>query len=287
MRTFRWVLSLLKKYEFGKTAIAFVKKIVGMDQQFGISSINVAKSFPIYWPGSAGTYHSISKQAILAIRETIPLLANFVKGDEKVVSISDYTKRFVSVNDQILGDLLCFYGSDKSTNHNYHIAYAHILGEPEKIKKIFEIGLGTNNTSINSNMSKMGKPGASCRAFRDYLPNAIVYGADIDREILFEENRIFTHYLDQTDSKSFEALEHFMSGDFDLMIDDGLHSINANLRSLNFFLSKLRKGGFAVIEDIPEWSIDFWFLVPRLIGPVFESTIVRTKNSYLFVVEKL
>ena len=45
----------------------------------------------------------------------------------------------------------------------------------------------------------MGKPGASLRVWRDYFPNAIIYGADIDKDILFAEERIKTFYIDQLD----------------------------------------------------------------------------------------
>ena len=42
-------------------------------------------------------------------------------------------------------------------------------------------------------------PGASLRAWRDFFPNATILGADLDREVLFEEERITTGYMDQTD----------------------------------------------------------------------------------------
>jgi hypothetical protein len=46
-------------------------------------------------------------------------------------------------------------------------------------------------------MGRTGTPGASLRAWRDYFPNAEIYGADIDREILFEEERISAFYVNQ------------------------------------------------------------------------------------------
>ena len=47
-------------------------------------------------------------------------------------------------------------------------------------------------------MGKYGKPGASVKAFRDFFSNANIYGADIDKEILFKEHKISTFYVDQT-----------------------------------------------------------------------------------------
>ena len=57
----------------------------------------------------------------------------------------------------------------------------------KSVNKIFEIGLGTNNIDIVSTMGKKGHPGASLRAFRDFCPNAEIYGADFDSRILFQE----------------------------------------------------------------------------------------------------
>lgn len=39
-------------------------------------------------------------------------------------------------------------------------------------------------------------------ARRELFPHALVYGADIDRDILFEEDRIKTFYCNQLDSVS-------------------------------------------------------------------------------------
>ena len=94
-----------------------------------------------------------------------------------------------------------------------------------------------------------GNPGASLRAFRDFCPNAEIYGADFDSRILFQENGIQTFYVDQTETDSLEEISKKIGNNFDLMIDDGLHSPNANLHSLKF-LPLLKVGGYAVIEDV-------------------------------------
>ena len=55
-------------------------------------------------------------------------------------------------------------------------------------------------------MTKYGKPGASLRVFRDYFLNAKIYGADIDKNILFTSDRIFTYYVDQLDEISILSM---------------------------------------------------------------------------------
>jgi hypothetical protein len=51
---------------------------------------------------------------------------------------------------------------------------------------------------------------------------------------------------------------------FDLIIDDGLHSPQANLNSLLFAMKFSKPGGLIWIEDIPLRSLEIWYLVKRL-----------------------
>ncbi|MDB9839765.1 hypothetical protein OAC57_05685 [Planktomarina temperata] len=76
------------------------------------------------------------------------------------------------------------------------------MREMREPRKIFEIGLGTNNVDIVSAMGTEGKPGASPRAFRDFWPEAQLIGADFDARILFSEDRIETYFVDQTKPKT-------------------------------------------------------------------------------------
>ncbi len=99
-------------------------------------------------------------------------------------------------------------------------------------------------------MVKDGKQGASLRAFRDFCPNAEMYEIDIDERILFNEDRIKTFEIDQTKLNAFNNLNKLIGGNFDLIIDDGLHEPLANLNSLNFAFKNIKKNGWTVIEDI-------------------------------------
>ena len=46
-------------------------------------------------------------------------------------------------------------------------------------------------------MGEKYNPGSSLRALRDYFPNANIFGADIDKNIVNDQNRIKTFYVDQ------------------------------------------------------------------------------------------
>jgi hypothetical protein len=115
------------------------------------------------------------------------------------------------------------------------------------VKLVFECGLGTNNPDLQGNMTVDGMPGASLRVWRDYFKNAQVYGADIDKDILFQENRIKTFYVDQLNAPSIETMwKEIGIQNFDIIIDDGLHTTDANINSFN----KLKKNGIYIIEDV-------------------------------------
>lgn len=189
-------------------------------------------------------------------------------------------------NDTYLKDLFNKYGSDKSSYHNYDLVYHSILNilKKKELLKIFEIGLGTNNVSVPSNMGVNGKPGASLRAFRDYLPGSSIFGADIDKEVLFTEERITTTYLDQTKYQTYVDLKQkFNVQSYDLIIDDGLHSPEANLNTLKYSLESLADNGWMVIEDIPQRSLPVWKTVKCLLENEYNTWIVNCKGFYLFV----
>lgn len=161
--------------------------------------------------------------------------------------------RMSQQGDTALCRLMSKYGSDKGSGwHNYTQLYHHLLERKRgSMSHVFELGLGTNNKDVPSNMGEYGKPGASLRAWRDYFPNALIWGADIDRRILFEDTRIGTQYCDQSSIRDVvELWDAFSSMQFGLMIDDGLHDFSANKIFLENSIHKLVDFGLYVIEDI-------------------------------------
>ena len=252
--------------------------------------INIPETFPSFAPASPGFYNQKSKLTILSIKQTIPALNSIAEVNNKNNSFkNDFEKRITIPTSfrNKLGDLFAYHGSDKSVSHNYHHIYAEILKEPDSIKKIFEIGLGTNNRDIVSSMGRGGKPGASLRAFRDACNSALIIGADFDKRILFKEDRINCFFVDQTDLNTFTKLSKKIGDNFDLMIDDGLHAPNANLHSLKFFLNKIKIGGYAVIEDISSESREIWELTTALLPSDFSGALIKSKSSYIYVVKRI
>jgi hypothetical protein len=134
-------------------------------------------------------------------------------------------------------------------------------------------------------MGLYGTPGASLITFRNYLPNSMIYGADIDKNILFTFDRIKTFYVDQLDINSFNNIDNIK---FDLIIDDGLHSIGANFNTLLYALDHLNDNGWIVIEDIQKSHINNWKAIDFIIKSMnkYNSYIVLTKKAYIYVINK-
>jgi SAM-dependent methyltransferase len=141
------------------------------------------------------------------------------------------------------------YNSDKSTIHNYTKVY-DALFSPIKgtAENVLEIGIGTNNTDVPSSMGINGTPGASLRGWREFFDKAHIWGCDVDKRILFEEDRISTFFLDQLQ----EDVEGYLPKDilFDVIIDDGLHDHAVNFFVLRKLFKRLKPGGYYIIEDL-------------------------------------
>jgi len=162
-----------------------------------------------------------------------------------------------------INHLFDLYGSDKGTlsekitkpypwhAHTYGSYYSKLFDHcRDSIKLVFECGIGTNNPNLVSSMNINGKPGASLRAWKDYFPNALIYGADIDKNILFEEVRIKTFFLDQTNKNYIMKMwSQINKSNFDLIVDDGLHNYKAAITLFENSIQFLKYNGIYIIED--------------------------------------
>ncbi|MCW2738724.1 hypothetical protein [Nocardioides sp.] len=253
--------------------------------------LKILEALPAYAPNSAGHAEARAALALQAATQGVEFLGQLVTqvGGRELL-LTDPAGFSSGADDAAatsrLDALFRTYGSDKSTDHDYHLVYAHILETLPSGSSVLEVGLGTNNESIVSTMGHHGHPGASLRAFRDYLPTSAVHGADIDREILFTEERITTFWVDQTSDASVRALEAQLPDDLHLIVDDGLHSPNANLQVLMLALRVMPVQGWLVIEDIIPAAEDFWRLVAAVLPERYETTLVRAKGGDMFVVRR-
>ena len=263
----------------------------GAARAFHPTQISIIEGLTPFAPASRGDTKSRANLTLLSANQVFPLLQELLErtGCRSLPIIC--AEDFVSSDDgrtaaEELKHLFRQHGSDKTSVHNYHHVYGEIVAGRGECPRILEIGLGTRNRDVVSHMGD-GTPGGSLRAFRAFSPGAQIYGADLDRRILFEEDRIKTFFVDQTDLDSFEELERGIDNKLDLIIDDGLHAPNANLAVLVFSIGKLKVGGWCVIEDINENSVPIWQVVASILPENLEPHLIRGQSAFVFAVRQL
>ncbi len=206
-------LSISKKLLKTVPLFAYMRRWLGSYKirKDRFAKLNIHELFPAFLPSSAGKTKLLTNLTVQSISQTFPLIESLLirlGKDAPVVSVDEFSKRTNSYQQSMeLKTLFDQYGSDKGSVHDYHLIYGVVMCEKLAIKNILEVGMGTNNLDVASHMGIFGKPGASLRAFRDFCPNAEIYGADIDKRILFLEERIKTFYVDQTNTNTFKQLK--------------------------------------------------------------------------------
>ncbi|HEY3834783.1 MAG TPA: class I SAM-dependent methyltransferase [Acidimicrobiia bacterium] len=162
----------------------------------------------------------------------------FVKGRvevERKMGPSNAAKRAIAAPARgNLSWLAAVYGSDKgATAHRYVDHYERHLGPlRHHVMSVLEIGIYR---------------GASLQMWRDYFPNAQVYGLDIN-DVKVMGERIHVVRGDQSDDELLARIREL--GPFDVIIDDGSHfgtDVHATFAGL---FDSLQADGMYVIEDM-------------------------------------
>lgn len=102
-----------------------------------------------------------------------------------------------------------------------------------------EIGILDNNSMLS---------------WREYFPNAILYGFEYSQEKLekaISDNLINTNYffMDVTQKESI-AKQLSVVESYDILIEDSTHVFDDQIRFIKEAISYLKAGGFLIIEDI-------------------------------------
>lgn len=179
------------------------------------------------------------------------------------------------------------HSSDKGNSwHNYTTVY-HALFHKDgtKVRRVFELGLGRDHPDLSETIGKDGRPGASLRGWREIFPKAEVFGADIDRSILFEEDRIKTFYCDQLDGNAIRSMwsNTDMVQPMDIVVEDGLHTFEGNVYFLRESIQKVKPGGYYAVEDIKSTDLPQWEdALPGLVRtyPDYEFALLQLPNSF-------
>ena len=124
--------------------------------------------------------------------------------------------------------------TDKSTYHGFTDFYdKHLCGIRDSDINLLEIGI---------------YQGASLRTWKEYFQNGIIHGMDIAYLQQYQEERILIEQGDQTDVSRLKNV--FDNVEFDVIVDDGGHTMNQQQVSLVNIFSRLKTGGLYILEDL-------------------------------------
>lgn len=145
-----------------------------------------------------------------------------------------------------LGDLFVKYGTDKGI-WGYTEYYEKVMG-PKRfdVKRVLEVGI-CGYRDIPNNVV-----GASLFVWRDYFPNAEIFGIDNDGKFIFnDQQRIHTIQCDAYDvDKMHRALVAFGGEPFDMVVDDAVHDPAPQIKLMNALEPWLVEGGVYFMEDV-------------------------------------
>lgn len=129
------------------------------------------------------------------------------------------------------------YKTDKgSILHHYTEVYEYFFYPVKSsARKICEIGV---------------LEGSSLKMFAEFFEGAVIYGIDIKDTSHLNSDRIRTFVADQSDRKQLAAFVGANGSDFDLILDDGGHTMPQQQVSFGFLFKHVRTGGYYIIEDV-------------------------------------
>lgn len=137
-----------------------------------------------------------------------------------------------------LDEIALTAGTDKSSAfHNYTPLYEKEFDRfREKPIRFLEIGI---------------QKGHSVKMWEEFFPTAELYFIDItESAIEYFSTRSSYFYLDQSNASALSAFIKDSGGDFDIIIDDGGHTMEQQIVSFQTLFPALKPGGIYVIEDL-------------------------------------
>ena len=190
-----------------------------------------------------------------------------------------------------LFELVEKYGTDKTLS-KYTYTYDTLFNKiKDSTTSVLEIGLGTLDPTMPSSFKgntqhfSYYKPGGSLRVWRDFFPNAQVYGVDIAKDCMFKEERIKTFLFDSSEK---DYCEYYLDGlEFDIIIDDGNHDPKYQVKTLKNLFPKLRENGLYIIEDIGGYPGTEELLIEYLdeFNALTKGYIIENKGNHIVIVK--
>jgi hypothetical protein len=151
-----------------------------------------------------------------------------------------------------LCELAYKYGTDKCPQvvHSYTPYYYEIFKHKQgSVRKLVELGIG-----YAGDMKPPSPPhyqtGASLLMWRDFFPNAQVYGADIRVPSMIEAERVKTFLCDEEKEGDLKDLVTKTGSDVDIFIDDAIHLKKHQIFAARILMPLLDRDVTYIIEDV-------------------------------------
>ena len=157
--------------------------------------------------------------------------------------------------------------------------------------EVLEIGIGSQSLQFTFTMSSKFTIGASQRAWRDYFPKSQIYAADIDPDVLFQEERIKSFYVDILKNKTLHEMIEKIGSKLDILVDDSLHSVEGQNNLISVAYDWIKPGGYYVVEDVVIDTICTEMIKTLLKNGINDFAYVKTadthhKDSVLQIIRK-
>lgn len=158
------------------------------------------------------------------------------------------------------------YGTDKcpQIKHSYTPFYYELFKDRrESVRKVLEFGVGFcrdggayGDQAWDRQLKRLYHRGASLKMWRDFFPNAQIYGADIQPVAMFSDDRIQTFLCDERKKKDVTKLIEEIGSDIDLFVDDGSHISSNQIHLCEYAMPLLNKDVVYVIEDVVKGNVE-------------------------------
>jgi hypothetical protein len=126
------------------------------------------------------------------------------------------------------------FNTDKY-EHGYIPIYETYFESMLNVENVLEIGIHN---------------GESLKYLSSKFPNAKIYGLDIFSKTNYDNEKIKTFLVDQEDRNSIQTFLDETNILFDLIIDDGGHTMKQQQVSFGIFFPYLKNDGIYILEDL-------------------------------------
>ncbi len=122
--------------------------------------------------------------------------------------------------------------------------------------------------------------------WRDFFPNAEIFGVDILPNALYNGNRIKSFLCDQTKKEDLINLITNIGSDIDLVVDDGSHKTNDQIFTCKTLMPIINKQVIYIIEDVryPETITSalnkYYCWVPEFRRKFKDDNLVVVRNNH-------